>query len=90
LFIAYGLTTLPIVRVMIPFLMGRFLSYVLWPGTAAAISAWLDVDDSGTLGYLSVYFVLTQLFLLSIVYVLTRVHWHTLLQEHKGKWLHKS
>jgi membrane protein YqaA with SNARE-associated domain len=89
LFIAYGMTTLNLLRIAIPFLLGRFVSYAVWARGAAAISDRLDVDDSEALGYFSVYFVITQCLLLGIVYVFTRVDWNVLLHERKWRWCRK-
>lgn len=90
LFIAYGLTALSLVRIVLPFFLGRFVSYLLWARSAAAISSRLDLEDSETLGYFSVYFVITQLLLLAVVYLFTRVDWPWLLHERKWRWLRKS
>ena len=50
LFIAYGLTALPLIRIALPFLLDRFVSYLLWARSAAGISSRLDPEDSATLG----------------------------------------
>jgi membrane protein YqaA with SNARE-associated domain len=90
LFIAYGLTTMPLVRILIPFFLGRFVSYTFWTMSAAAVSRKLELDGTAALGYFSVYFVLTQLALLAVVYAFTRIDWNLLLRERKWKWLPKS
>ena len=35
LFIAYGLTTMPLVRLVVPFFIGRFVSYTFWVKSSA-------------------------------------------------------
>ena len=90
LFIAYGLTTLPIARIATPFFLGRFVSYALWAHGAAVLSEKLDLDNGHTLSYFSVYFVVTQCLLLGIIYVFTRLDWRALLRERKWRWLGKS
>ncbi len=90
LFIAYGLTTMPLVRILIPFFLGRFVSYMFWTMSAAAVSRKLELDGTVALGYFSVYFVLTQLALLAVVYAITRIDWNLLLRERRWKWLPKS
>lgn len=90
LFIAFGLTTIPLIRLAIPFLIGRFVSYYFWASSAAAISRKLDLDGTEALGYFSVYFVLTQITLLSGVYCFTRVDWKLLFWERKWRWLPKT
>ena len=89
-FIAYGLTTMHLSRIAIPFFFGRFVSYAVWAHGAAAISDKLDLDDSHTLSYFSIYFVLTQCLLLATVYVFTRVDWWVFLRERKLRWLPKT
>jgi hypothetical protein len=42
------------------------------------------------MAYFSVYFVLTQLALLAVVYVFMRVDWKVVLQKRKWRWLPKS
>jgi membrane protein YqaA with SNARE-associated domain len=90
LFIAYGLTTMPLLRLAFPFLIGRFVSYSFWIASAAAVSRKLDLEGAEALGYFSVYFVLTQTALLGAVYCFTRIDWKLLLQEGKWRWLPKS
>jgi len=90
LFIAYGLTTLPFARLVAPFLIGRFVSYSFWTLTAAAVSRKLQLEDTDAMAYFSVYFVLTQLALLAVVYAFTRLDWKLLLQQRKWRWLPKS
>jgi membrane protein YqaA with SNARE-associated domain len=86
LYIAFGLTTLPLIRIVIPFLLGRFVSYAIWARGAAVTSKWLDMEDGETLGYFSIYFVVTQCLLLGLVYVFMRLDWNALLHEKKWKW----
>jgi hypothetical protein len=40
--------------------------------------------------YFGVYFVLTQLALLGVVYVFTRVDWKSLLRNKKWQWVPRS
>jgi hypothetical protein len=82
-FIAYGLTTLPFIRLLIPFFIGRFVSYYFWAMSAAAVSRKLDLEDT-EMAYFSLYFVVTQLVLLGTVYAFARVDWKLLL--HEGRW----
>jgi membrane protein YqaA with SNARE-associated domain len=90
LFIAYGLTTMPLVRLLVPFFLGRFVSYTFWAKSAAAVSQKLELEGIEAIGYFSLYFVLTQLALLAVVYAFTRIDWNLLLREKKWKWLPKS
>jgi membrane protein DedA with SNARE-associated domain len=90
LFIAYGLTTMPLIRLTFPFFIGRFVSYTFWAASAAAVSRKLDLDGGEALGYFSLYFVLTQVTLLAIVYCFTRIDWKLLRQDRKWRWLPRS
>jgi hypothetical protein len=89
-FIAYGLTTLPLVRLVVPFFIGRFVSYYFWAVSAAAVSRKLELEDTDTMAYFGVYFVVTQLALLGSVYAFARVDWKLLLHEGKWRWMPKS
>lgn len=86
LFIAYGLTSLPWKLIAIPFFMGRFVSYSFWAfaGSTAARNMGMDSVDGPS--YLGIYFVLSQFFLLGLVYLFTRIDWRVLLDEKKLRW----
>lgn len=86
-FIAYGLTTMGLLRIAIPFFLGRFVSYSFWALSAAAVSRKIELESTEALGYFSIYFVLTQLALLGLVYAFTRLDWPRLIRERKWKWL---
>ena len=90
LFIAYGLTTMPLVRITIPFFLGRFVSYTFWTMSAATVSRKLELENTEALGYFGIYFVLTQIALLAVVYSFTRIDWNFLLHERRWKLLPKS
>ena len=90
LFIAYGLTTLPFVRLLAPFFIGRFVSYYFWAMSAAAVSRKLELEETDAMTYFSVYFVLTQLVLLAAVYAFARLDWKLLLQKGQLRWMPKS
>ena len=89
-FIAYGLTTMNILRIAIPFFLGRFVSYMFWARSGALVSRKFDVDQTEAFGYFGVYFVLAQLALIGIVYVFALIDWNVLLHEHRWKWLSKE
>jgi membrane protein DedA with SNARE-associated domain len=90
LFIAYGLTTLPLRLIALPFFAGRFVSYALWfTGASAAARAW-DLESFEYGSYLGVYFVVTQIVLLSLVYVFVRVDWQALLSQKKLRWTRRD
>lgn len=87
LFIAYGLTTLELKLITIPFFLGRWVSYTFWTFTASSIARRITLEEADALSYLSVYFVSTQVFLLTLVYVFTRVDWRHLVTEKRFRWI---
>jgi len=92
LFIAYGLTTLPIVVLAIPFFVGRLVSYAFWITTASTVGDWLDVDMDWfqSAPYFIGYYLVSQLLLVPAIYGFTRLDWYTVFTEGRFKWLHKS
>lgn len=87
LFIAYGLTALKLKLIAVPFFIGRSVSYSLWAFTASAVARRIELESTEALSYLSVYFVLSQLLLLSVVYAFTRIDWRVLFSERKLRWM---
>jgi hypothetical protein len=86
-FIAYGLTTMQLRIIAIPFFLGRVVSYALWGLTSSAVARRISLESDETLPYLGVYFVLTQLFLLWLIYLFTKIDWRALLVEKKLRWI---
>jgi membrane protein YqaA with SNARE-associated domain len=89
LFIAYGLTSLPIAFLSIPFFIGRFVSYAFWTRTASTIGDWLDWDWFESASYFLAYFLLSQLLLIPVIYAFTRIDWRALFVERHLKWMDK-
>jgi membrane protein YqaA with SNARE-associated domain len=89
LFIAYGLTSLPIAFLAIPFFIGRLASYAFWTRTASTVGDWLDWDWFESAPYFLAYFLLSQLLLVPTIYAFTRIDWQALFAEHHFKWLEK-
>ena len=90
LFIAYGLTSLPIAFLSVPFFIGRFVSYAFWTRTASTIGDWLDWDAFESAPYFVAYFLLSQLLLAPVVYGFTRLDWRVLFTEKRLKWMESS
>ena len=88
-FIAYGLTNMPLRLIAIPFFLGRSASYAFWAEGSSAVGRWLALESGIALPYLSAYFVLTQILLLYLVYLFTRVDWRLLLEQRKFHWLER-
>ncbi len=90
LFIAYGLTTMKLRMIAMPFFIGRSVSYSFWGMTASAVARRMTLESTDALSYLSVYFVVSQIALLSLIYAFTRVDWRMLFAERKLKWMAKT
>jgi hypothetical protein len=90
LFIAYGLTTMKLRMIAMPFFIGRSVSYSFWGMTASAVARRITLEDTDALSYLSVYFVVSQIALLSLIYAFTRIDWRMLFAERKLKWMAKT
>lgn len=91
LFIAYGLTTMDLLLLAIPFFIGRSISYSFWGVASSALGRRINGPLlKHPLSYLTTYFVLVQVFLLWLVYLFTRIDWPTLIDEKKVRWLPKS
>ena len=90
LFIAYGLTSLPIAFVALPFFIGRLLSYAFWLKTASAVGDRLDLDWFDSAYYFVGYFLLSQLLLVPIIYAFTQIDWRRVFTEKRVRWLRKA
>jgi membrane protein YqaA with SNARE-associated domain len=86
LFIAYGLTTLHLSLIAIPFFIGRFVSYNFLVFSAAAARKHLQLDEGEAQSYFGAYFVVTQILLLVLVYVFAKIDWRMLFVEKKLRW----
>ena len=71
LFIAYGLTSLPLWLVAIPFFIGRCASYSFFVYTASEVSQRLTHEATEAQPYFGIYFVISTLFL-GVVVVIAR------------------
>ena len=90
LFIAYGLTSLPLRLVAVPFFLGRFVSYSFFVFTASEVSERLTVEVTEVQPYLGAYFVASQLLLLGVVVALARIDWHLLVTARRLRWLRRK
>lgn len=85
LFIAYGLTGLPLGPVAIPFLFGRLVSYTFWAFTASQVARVMAYRAIEGGSFFSYYFILTQLFTILTIYLFARIDWKRLFTERKIK-----
>jgi membrane protein YqaA with SNARE-associated domain len=90
LFIAYGLTGLPLFRVALPFFVGRIASYSFFIISGAAAGRRFNVDSIESVFYAGTWFVVSQVALLGALYAFTRVDWKALIDEHRFVWIPKA
>ncbi len=89
LFIAYGLTGLPLLRVALPFFVGRLASYGFFIASGAAVGRNLKIDTMVSGAYAAAWFIGTQLLVLGGLYCFARVDWKVLFDQRKLIWLPK-
>jgi membrane protein YqaA with SNARE-associated domain len=90
LFIAYGLTSLPFWLVALPFFIGRCVSYSFFVLTASKVSQRLALEATEAQQYFGIYFVISQLLLLAVVFLLIRVDWRYLFAARRFRWLRQE
>jgi len=73
IFISYGLTSLPLRYLVIPFFFGRVVSYSLFTFTGE----WLGniYSDGNLFTSYGLYFVITQILTILAVYWFTKINW---------------
>ncbi|WP_333567321.1 hypothetical protein [Sphingorhabdus sp.] len=86
LFIAYGLAGLPLLRVALPFYLGRVVSYAFFIISGQAAGRRFQIDSLESTLYAGSYFIVTQLVVIALLYAFTRVDWAVLLDEHRFLW----
>ncbi len=75
LFIAYGLTSLPLAPVAAASFLGRFLTYSVWVVVAMGVAQKVVFDAGSIFAYLGGYFVATQTFMLALVVLFAKLDW---------------
>jgi len=90
LFIAYGLTGLPLPRVALPFFVGRLASYTFFIVGGAAAGRRFQIDSLASGLYAGAWFVGTQVLLLAALYAFTRIDWTALFDRHRLVWMPKA
>jgi len=87
LFIAFGLSALPIRLIALPFFIGRLASYSAWGFLGQQAYQHIQAQGSFFGGYLSAYFIVTQIIFLLLIYPFAKIDWHALLIERQFRWL---
>ncbi|WP_207880247.1 hypothetical protein, partial [Pseudomonas sp. 32_A] len=83
LFIAYGLTGLPLRLIGVPFFFGRLASYALWASLGQFTHDYVEPESNLGGAYLGLYFAASQLAFLALVYAFAKIDWAYLQREHK-------
>ncbi|HDR8934893.1 MULTISPECIES: VTT domain-containing protein [Burkholderia cepacia complex] len=83
LFIAYGLSGLPLRIIAAAFFVGRVTTYAIWAHVGRFASTQLDAESELGGSYLGGYFIVTQLVLLACIVVLMKLDWHALVHERR-------
>lgn len=86
LFIAYGLTTLRLALVALPFFIGRLASYSFWVFTATAVGNRLNMDSIESASYVGLYFIVSQLLVVPVIYLFTRIDWRAAFEKRRLQW----
>jgi uncharacterized membrane protein len=86
LFLAYGLSGASLPLLVVPFFVGRVLSYLLAFTGSAALADRFDLELTGRASVL--YFVISQLISLAAVYVFAKIDWHRSRHERRLRWVH--
>ncbi|HYF04774.1 MAG TPA: hypothetical protein VEA59_01235 [Patescibacteria group bacterium] len=89
LFIAYGLTNLPIGKIAIPFFIGRIVSYSFWAVSFNSLGSILINEQTSRYELFGGYFVVTQIFNLLLVYGFVKLDWSSFIHRRKLQWLQK-
>jgi len=87
LFIAYGLTPLPLRLAAIPFFIGRTASYSFFVFVGAEVSKRLALEGTDVPSYFGAYFLITQFVLLGVVFVFVRIDWRHVVTAKRLRWL---
>lgn len=85
LFIAYGLTNMPLATVTVPFLMGRLASYFVLASLVVKTTERFMPHSLGSV--FGAYFFVAQAFTIVVVYLFTKINWHALLTDGKLRWV---
>jgi len=86
LFLAYGMTKAPVRWLAVPFFIGRAASYGLALEGGSAVSAHFQAQVDGQGAWVWVYFGVTQLAWLGLVWLFARIDWRASLADRRLRW----
>ena len=89
-FIAYGLTAMPLRIIAAPFFVGRVASYTFWALTSYSVAEWTGIGLEKQGFFFSFYFVIGQLLTIATVYIFTRIDWQAAFSEKRLRLLKKN
>jgi hypothetical protein len=89
LFIAFGLTSLPLWLVTVPFFIGRCVSYSFFVFTASEVSRHLAFEATEAQRYFGIYFVISQFLFLGAVFLFAQIDWRYLIAARRFRWLRR-
>lgn len=87
-FIAYGLTGLPLVYALVPFVLGRIVSYGFWAFTSTKLAQSAAAQSLTNASFFGFSFIIVQIALLAVVYLFVHIDWKKLFTERKFSLLH--
>jgi membrane protein YqaA with SNARE-associated domain len=90
LFIAHGLTRLPLAMIALPFLCGRLATYTLWGMAAQSVAQQFRIGERDWGSYLGGYFLFTQCVLLAGLWLFMRLDWRALLERRRVQLLDRN
>jgi len=86
IFIAYGLTGMRLWLIGLPFFVGRWISYLTWTHIAQLGARYLDEETEIDGAYMGVYFIVSQVVFLALVYGFAKLDWRYFLQTKRLRW----
>lgn len=81
LFIAYGLTKLPLRLIVAPFFIGRLISYTIYSWTTVTVADQFAFNTLATGSFMTSSFILSQLLVIATLYYFAKIDWHHLFAE---------
>ena len=84
---AYGLTVASLWLLVVPFFIGRLVSYTAAVEGGSLVAQHFESEITGAGSWAWVYFVFVQLTLLAVLYGFTKVDWRKTIAEKRLCWL---
>ena len=88
LFIAFGLTKFKARYALIPFAIGRIVTYSIWVYTANYVSETVSIGSLGVFSFLSGSIIIVELILIFLIYLFVKIDWEYLFLTKKFRFYH--